>query len=106
MVDPGGEFHADLFFGRWAIDHELLPEREVLGAPCHRAIKRPAKRHYLSDSKFEAAGEFYVGKSVFGRYNLLIELTAELEEEPIFRRPVPSESICSSSWEWLWQRGS
>ena len=52
MVELGREFHADLLFWKWAIDHELLLEGEALSAPCYTAIKRPAKRHYLSDASF------------------------------------------------------
>ena len=32
-VELGREFHADLLFWKWAIDHELLLEGEVFSAP-------------------------------------------------------------------------
>ena len=76
-VELGREFHADLLFWKWAIDHELLLEGEALSAPCYTAIKRPAKRHYLSDASFESVGGFCVEKKVFWRYDLPTELTAE-----------------------------
>ena len=80
-VDLGREFHADLLFWKWAIDHELLQEGEALSAPCYTAIKRPAKRHYLSDASFEAVGGFCVERMVFWRYDLPKELTAELKRK-------------------------
>ena len=61
-VEIGGEFHADLLFKMWVIDHALLLEGEALSAPCYTAIKRPAKKHSLSDARFEAAGRFCVEK--------------------------------------------
>ena len=41
-VGLGTEFHADLLFWKWAIDHELLHEGEAPSAPCYTAIQRPA----------------------------------------------------------------
>ena len=41
-VSLGREFHADLLFWKWAIDHELLQVGETLSAPCYAALKRPA----------------------------------------------------------------
>ena len=89
-VGLGREFQADLFLWKWAIDHELLLEREALSAPCYTAIKRPAKRHYLSDASFEAVGGFCVERKVFWRYYLPKELTAEPKRKSITRRPAPS----------------
>ena len=68
-VGLGREFHADLLFCKWAIDHELLHEREAL-APCCTAIQRPAKRHHLSDASFETVGGFCVERKVLWRYDL------------------------------------
>ena len=42
-LELGREFHTDLLFWEWAVDHELLLEGEALSAPCYTAIKRPAK---------------------------------------------------------------
>ena len=78
-VELGREFHADLLFWKWAIDHELLLEGEALSVPCYTAIKRPPKRQYLSDASFEAVGGFCVERGVFWRYDLPKELTAELK---------------------------
>ena len=72
------EFHADLLFWKWTIDHELLLEGEALSAPCHTAIKRPAKGHYVSDASCEAVGGFCVERKAFRRYDLPKALTAEL----------------------------
>ena len=80
-VELGREFHADLPFWKWAIDHELLLEGEALRAPCYTVIKRPAKRHYLSGASFDAVGGFCVEKKVFWRYDLPKELTAELKRK-------------------------
>ena len=79
-VELGREFHADLPFWKWAIDHELLLEGEALRAPCYTVIKRPAKRHYLSDASFKAFGGFCVEK-VCWRYDLPKGLTAELKRQ-------------------------
>ena len=65
LVELGGEFHADLLFWKWAIDHKLLLEGGVLSALCYAMIKRPAKRHHLSDARFEAVGGFCVEEKVF-----------------------------------------
>ena len=48
------EFHADALFWKWAGDNELLLEGQAISAPCYTAMKRPAKRHYVSDASFEA----------------------------------------------------
>ena len=52
-VNLGRELHADLF-GKWAINHELLQAGETLSARWYSTLKRPAKRHYLSDASFKA----------------------------------------------------
>ena len=59
-VGLGREFHADLLFWKWAIDHQLLHEGEALSAPWYTTTQRPAKRHYLPDARFEAKGGFCV----------------------------------------------
>ena len=66
-------------FGGWAKDRELLLVGEALSALCYTAIKRPAKRHYLSDARFEAVGGFCVEKKGFWGYDLPTGLTVELE---------------------------
>ena len=63
----GRELHADLLFGKWAIDHELVPVGEPPSAPRYAATKRPPKQHYLSDASFEAAGGPCVERRVFPR---------------------------------------
>ena len=63
------------------IDNELLLEGEGLSAPCYTAIRRPAKRHYLSDASFDAVGGFCVESKVFWRYDLPQELTTELKRK-------------------------
>ena len=79
MVELGREFHANLLFWKWAIDHELLLEGEALSAPCYTAIKRPAKKHYLSDAIVDAVGGFCVERKLFWKYDLPKERTAELK---------------------------
>ena len=39
MVELRREFHADLLFWKWAIDHELSLQGEALSAPCYTAKK-------------------------------------------------------------------
>ena len=78
-VGLGREFHANLLFWKWAIDHELLHEGEARSAPCYTAIKRPENRHYLSDASFEAVGGFCAKRKVVLRYDLPKELMAELK---------------------------
>ena len=80
-VELGRGFHADLLFWKWAIDHKLLLEGEAPSAPCYTAIKRPAKRHYLSDASCEAVGGGCVENMVFWRYDSPTELTAELKRK-------------------------
>ena len=69
-VRLGREFHADLLFWKRAIDNELLQAGEALSAPCYSVMKRPAKRHYLSDASFEAVGGYCVERKVYWRYDL------------------------------------
>ena len=49
-MELGREVNAGLPFLEWAIDHELLLEGEALIALCYAALKRPPKRHYVSDA--------------------------------------------------------
>ena len=62
VVCLGSKFHADLWFWKWAISHKLLQVGEAVSAPYYTALKRPAKRHYLSDVSFEAVGGYLVEK--------------------------------------------
>ena len=78
-LELGREFHADLVFWKWAIDHELLLEGGAISAPRYTTIKRPAKWHLLLDANRTAEGRFCVEKNVFWRYDLPKELTAELK---------------------------
>ena len=80
-VELGREFHDDLDFWRWAIDHELLTAGESLSAPCFAAIKRPAKRYYLSGASFDAIGGFCRKLRICWSYNLPIALSAELKRK-------------------------
>ena len=81
IVGLGREFHADLLFWKWAIDHELMRVGEALSAPCYAAMKRAPKRHYLSDASFEAVGGYCVERRVYWRYDLPTALTAELKRK-------------------------
>ena len=81
VVRLGSEFHADLLFWKWAIKHKLLQAGEVVSARCYPALKRPAKRHYLSDASFEAVGGYCFEKKVYWRYGLPPELTSELKRK-------------------------
>ena len=62
VVCLGSDFHADLRFWKWAINHKQLQVGEAVSAPCCTALKCPAKRHYLSDVSFEAVGGYLVEK--------------------------------------------
>ena len=55
-VEPGREVHADRLFWKWAMDNELLSEGETLSSPSYTALKRPAKRYYLSDASLDTVG--------------------------------------------------
>ena len=79
-------FHADLLFMKWVIDDGLLQAGETLSAPCYSALKRLAKRHHLSDASVEAVGGCCVEKSVYWRYDLPKELTAELQRKDELRK--------------------
>ena len=80
-VELGREFHADILFWKWATENEILLPREALSAPCYTATKRLAKRHYLSDARFEAVGGFCVEKKVCRRYDFPGEPTIELKRK-------------------------
>ena len=77
-VELGREFHDNLYFWNWAIDHELLTVGESLSAPCFTAIKRPAKRYYPSDASFDAIGGFCRKLRICLRNDLPLALSAEL----------------------------
>ena len=82
VVCLGSEFHADLRFWKWAINHKLLQVGQAVSASCFTALKRPAKRHYLSDASFEAVGGYCVeNKIYYWRYDLPLELTQELKRK-------------------------
>ena len=57
-VRLGSEFHADLLFWKWPINHKILHAGEAVSVPCYTALERPAKRYYLSDASFEAVGGY------------------------------------------------
>ena len=65
VVCLGSEFHADLRFWKWAINHKLLQVGQAVSASCFTALKRPAKRHCLSDASFEAVGGYCVEKKIY-----------------------------------------
>ena len=69
VVCLGSEFHADLRFWKWAINHKLLQVGEAVSVPCYTALKRPAKRHHLSDANFEAVGGYCVEQNIYWRYD-------------------------------------
>ena len=85
FVEIGREFHDDLNFWRWTIDHELLTAGESLSAPCFTAIKRPAKKYYLSDATFNAIGGFCRKLRIYWRYDLPLALSAELKRKAAHR---------------------
>ena len=101
MVSLDREFHTNLLFMKWVIDHDLLQAGEAPRAPCYSALKCPAKRHHLSDASFEAVGGYCIGRSVYWRYELREELTAKFNARPKSAKPVPSRSICSDPSGWL-----
>ena len=80
-VELGREFHDNLDFWRWAIDHELLTAGESLSAPCFAAIKCPAKTYYLSDASFDAIGGFCRKLIIYWRYDLALALSAGLKRK-------------------------
>ena len=86
MVSLDRVFHADLLFMKWVIDHGPLQAGETLSAPCYSALKRLAKRHHLLDASVEAVGGCCVEKSVYWRYDLPKELTAELQRKDELRK--------------------
>ena len=65
----GSEFHANFRFWKWAINHKLLQVGEAVSVPCYTALKRPAKRHHLSDANFEAVGGYCVEQNIYWRYD-------------------------------------
>ena len=105
VVRLGREFHADLLFWKWAIDHELMRVAESLSAPCYVAMRCPPKRHYLSDANFDAVGECCVERTVYWRYDLQAALTAELKRKVELRETCTITITCSNFWEW-WSRPS
>ena len=99
VVELGRAFHADLLFWKWAIDHELLLEGGGLSVPSYMGIKRPGKRHYLPDARFEAVGGFFVENKVSWRYDLPTELTAELKRKTHLQETCTITTIFERVWE-------
>ena len=85
IVKLGREFHDDIDFWRWAINHELLVAGESLCAPCYVDIARPAKRHYLSDASFDAIGGYCPELKKYWRYDLPLDLASELKRKAACR---------------------
>ena len=56
VVRLGSEFHADLRFWKWAVNHKLPEVGEAVSTPCYTALERSAKRstHSTSASKQSA----------------------------------------------------
>ena len=81
VVPLGSEFHADISSWKWAISRKLLQSGEAVFAPCYTAVRRPAKRQYLSDVSFEAVGGYCIEHRIYWRYDLPHELTQELQEK-------------------------
>ena len=48
------------------MDNELLSEGETLSPPCCAALKRPAKRYYLSAASLDAVGGSVLTRRYFG----------------------------------------
>ena len=67
VVRLGRDFHADLLFWNWAINHKLLQVVEAASAPCYTTLKRLAKRHHSSDVSFEAVCGYCVEQKVYWR---------------------------------------
>ncbi|CAM9117561.1 unnamed protein product, partial [Ectocarpus sp. 4 AP-2014] len=63
------------------LDQQLLAIGESLSAPCYAAIKRPAKRNYLSDASFDVMGGYCQELKVYSRYDLPIAFSAELKRK-------------------------
>ena len=85
IVDLGKEFHADLEFWRWAIQHELVAAGESLSAPCFVQLARPPKRKYLSDASFDAIGGYCTELRTHWRYDLPLDFSAELKRKAACR---------------------
>jgi len=81
LVDLGWEFHGDIAFWKWAIEHRLVESGESLNAPFYAHIQRPPVRRYLSDASFEAVGGYCPELKIFWRYTLDVKLTAELKRK-------------------------
>lgn len=80
-VELGREFHDDMDFWRWTIDEELLITGASLNAPCFAAVKRPAKRLYLSDASFDAIGGYCLELRIYWRYDLPLDCSAKLKRK-------------------------
>ena len=56
IVRQGWEFHGDLAFWKWAIDHRLTSQGESLSTPFYAHVLRKPARHYFSDASFDTIG--------------------------------------------------
>ena len=81
VVVLSAEFHNDLAWWKWALQHKMTTVGESLfsySALCYTDLRRPPVRRYFSDASFDAVGGFCPEKKMFWRYYLDTELTLKL----------------------------
>ena len=83
VVKLGWEFHNDIAFWKWAIDHKLVNAGESLGAPFYAHVQRTASRRYYSDASFTAVGGFCPELQVYWRYDLNHRLSELLRKQVV-----------------------
>ena len=83
VVKLGWEFHNDIAFWKWAIDHNLVNAGESLGAPFYAHVQRTALRRYYSDASFTAVGGFCPELQVYWRYDLNHRLSELLRKQVV-----------------------
>ena len=80
-VTLGPEFHGDLAFWRWALEHKVVDAGSSLCAPLFTHSHRVPSRHYFSDASLDAVGGYCPEIKVFWRYALEPTLATSLKTQ-------------------------
>ena len=86
VVDLGWEFHNDIAFWKWAIDHQLVRKGQSLSAPIYDNIMRAPARRYYSGPSFTAIGGVCPELKVYWRYSLAEALTLEFKKQSVTKQ--------------------
>ena len=83
VVKLGCEFHDNIAFWKWAIDQQLVGDRQSLRATFFTHVERPPARRYYSDAGLTEVSGFRPELRVYWRYNLDTNLSQLLKGQTV-----------------------